>query len=169
MDTAYKNIRKVWYIIEENFLILLIMTMGIDILIQIVSRRIFNYPISYTEELARHIQVWVTFLGIGLCLRRGEMIRATFVYDKLPKIFQYMMDFISHIFMFWVTYTIILPSWMLTKAQNKIAWDTIQNLNLGLKYVCVPIGFIIVGFYLIGMLVQTLKEIYFYFTMKGKL
>jgi TRAP-type C4-dicarboxylate transport system permease small subunit len=41
---------------------------GITILIciQIVSRYVFNNPIGWTEEIARHLQPWLTFLGIPL-------------------------------------------------------------------------------------------------------
>lgn len=168
MSTIYKNIKKVWFYIEENLLVTLVIIMGVDILIQIFSRRLFNYPISFTEELARYIQIWVTFMGMGLCLRRGEMIRATFIYDRVSKLIQHFIDLFSYAFMFWVSYTLLIPSWTLMQAQRKIAWDTLPNFNLGLVYICEPIGFAIISIYLVVLLYHTAVKIYNYIAMKGE-
>lgn len=160
------RLKKIWFWVEEHFLILLILIMGVDILLQVITRRVFDKPFSFTEELARHLQIWVTFLGAGLCFRRGEMIRATFVYDKMPQMVKYIMDIITYLFMLWVTCMLIVPAWKLIMDQAIIKWDTIPQLKLSLVYVCEPIGFTIICIYIIIKLVSVVKEMILY--AKGK-
>lgn len=161
-----KQIKKVWFWVEEHFLILLVLIMGMDILLQIISRRVFNEPLSFTEELARHLQIWVTFLGAGLCFRRGEMIRATFVYDKMPRTVQYMMDIVSYLFMLWVTAMLFSPAMEMVRDQAVISWDTIPQLKLSLVYICEPIGFAVISLYILVKLVATVLEMVHYLKTK---
>ncbi len=53
------------------------------ITLQIVSR-VFFTAVGWTEEVARFLLVWITFLGATLAFQRGRHIAVTFVVDALP-------------------------------------------------------------------------------------
>ncbi|NAW35045.1 TRAP transporter small permease subunit [Halomonas alimentaria] len=53
------------------------------ITLQIVSR-VFFTAVGWTEEVARFLLVWITFLAATLAFRRGRHIAVTFVVDALP-------------------------------------------------------------------------------------
>jgi len=53
------------------------------ITLQIVSR-VFFTAVSWTEEVARFLLIWITFLGATLAFQRGRHIAVTFVVDVLP-------------------------------------------------------------------------------------
>lgn len=53
------------------------------ITLQIVSR-VFFTAVSWTEEVARFLLIWITFLGATLAFQRGRHIAVTFVVDALP-------------------------------------------------------------------------------------
>lgn len=53
------------------------------ITLQIVSR-VFFTAVGWTEEVARFLLIWVTFLGATLAFQRGRHIAVTFVVDALP-------------------------------------------------------------------------------------
>ncbi|WP_245904451.1 TRAP transporter small permease [Billgrantia lactosivorans] len=53
------------------------------ITLQIVSRALFT-AVGWTEEVARFLLVWITFLGASLAFQRGRHIAVTFVVDALP-------------------------------------------------------------------------------------
>ena len=53
------------------------------ITLQIVSRVLFT-AVGWTEEVARFLLVWITFLAATLAFRRGRHIAVTFVVDVLP-------------------------------------------------------------------------------------
>ncbi len=53
------------------------------ITLQIVSR-VFFTAVSWTEEVARFLLIWITFLGATLAFQRGRHIAITFIVDALP-------------------------------------------------------------------------------------
>jgi TRAP-type transport system small permease protein len=55
---------------------------------QIFSRKIFNRPLEFPEELSMFILIAVVFLGIGMVENENTHIRVEFIYDKLPGAFK---------------------------------------------------------------------------------
>lgn len=53
------------------------------ITLQIVSRVLFS-AVGWTEEVARFLLVWITFLAATLAFQRGRHIAVTFAVDALP-------------------------------------------------------------------------------------
>lgn len=53
------------------------------ITLQIISRVLFS-AVGWTEEVARFLLVWITFLAGTLAFQRGRHIAVTFVVDALP-------------------------------------------------------------------------------------
>jgi C4-dicarboxylate transporter DctQ subunit len=66
-----KKVMKVLDRIEELILIILMFVMTVSIIIQVFSRTVLNISPSWTEELARYILVWITFVGASLGVKRG--------------------------------------------------------------------------------------------------
>ncbi|TDO13943.1 MULTISPECIES: TRAP transporter small permease [Halomonas] len=53
------------------------------ITLQVVSRVAFT-AVGWTEEVARFLLVWITFLAATLAFQRGRHIAVTFMVDALP-------------------------------------------------------------------------------------
>ncbi|PTQ70676.1 TRAP transporter small permease [Celeribacter persicus] len=53
------------------------------ITLQIVSR-VFFTSMSWTEEVARFLLIWITFLGAALAYQQGRHIAVTLLRDSLP-------------------------------------------------------------------------------------
>ncbi|MCZ0812434.1 MAG: TRAP transporter small permease [Pseudomonadota bacterium] len=54
------------------------------ITLQIVSRVAFT-SVSWTEEVARFLLIWITFLGATLAYQQGRHIAVTLLRDSLPE------------------------------------------------------------------------------------
>ena len=50
---------------------------------QVVSRFVFNAPFSWSEELARYLQVWLIMLGAAACLRKGMHLSVDYAVHAL--------------------------------------------------------------------------------------
>lgn len=68
---------------EEVLLVAGIALMVVILFIQIILRFVFGSPLSWVEELARVIFIWVSWLGISLGQRHGEHIKVTMVTDRI--------------------------------------------------------------------------------------
>ncbi|QPM92298.1 TRAP transporter small permease [Pseudooceanicola algae] len=53
------------------------------ITLQIVSR-VFFTSVGWTEEVARFLLIWITFIGATLAYQQGRHIAVTLLRDKLP-------------------------------------------------------------------------------------
>ena len=49
-------------------------------------RTIFNYSLSWTEELSRYIFIWQTWLGTSIALKYKQHIRVEILINFLKKI-----------------------------------------------------------------------------------
>jgi C4-dicarboxylate transporter, DctQ subunit len=55
------------------------------ITLQVVLRYLFNYSISWGEELTRYAIVWMSFVGAGMGIRRGAHICVDLLIVFLPE------------------------------------------------------------------------------------
>ncbi len=60
--------------------------------INVLMRYIFRTPISWSEEMILIQFAWSTYLGIVACFRYDKHMRITFIFDKLPKPVQKVID-----------------------------------------------------------------------------
>ena len=63
---------------------LLVATLGL-IVLQVVSRYVFNTPFSWTEELARFALLWFTFVSAGFVMARRIHIAVDLLASKLGR------------------------------------------------------------------------------------
>lgn len=68
---------------EEVFLVACIATMVILIFVQVCMRYILNSSLVWSEELARILFIWASWIGISLGQKKGEHIKITMVTDRL--------------------------------------------------------------------------------------
>ncbi len=65
-------------------LVIFITIMCAVMLIQIVSRYLFNMPLTWPEEVARYVFIWVVFLGAAVASRAQAHLGMDFATAKLP-------------------------------------------------------------------------------------
>lgn len=70
--------------LEEGLIVLVLSTMVTTIGAQVLARYVFNVPLSWTEELARFLFLWLVFLGASQAMRRNEHIAVGLLVDYLP-------------------------------------------------------------------------------------
>lgn len=65
--------------------ILLLGGMLVVAVLQVIARYVFPHPLSWTEELARYMMLWLIFLGASHIAKASSYIKVTFLVDKLPQ------------------------------------------------------------------------------------
>jgi TRAP-type C4-dicarboxylate transport system permease small subunit len=59
--------------------------MGVIAFMAVFYRFVLHDPITWSEEAARYMMVWVTFLGAGYAMGKGRHIGVTMFVEKLPE------------------------------------------------------------------------------------
>jgi TRAP-type C4-dicarboxylate transport system permease small subunit len=66
-------------------LIVVLAAMSIIIFVNVISRYIEGDALPWAEEVARHLMIWLTFLGAGPVLRYGGHLAVENLQDSLPR------------------------------------------------------------------------------------
>lgn len=82
---------------EDALLVGCLVATFLALTLQVSSRYLFNYPLSWTEELARYLFVWTVFVGAAQVLRRGEHIAIGLLVERLPSIVRRVAALISNV------------------------------------------------------------------------
>jgi TRAP-type C4-dicarboxylate transport system permease small subunit len=72
------------YKYSQWFLAFLVGLMTVVTLMEVGARNIFQHSFPWSEELARFILVWVTFIGASVCYKKGELV-ALDALGRLPE------------------------------------------------------------------------------------
>ena len=81
MDTFERALMRV----NRAALIALLAAMALIIFANVVLRYTTSQSIEWAEEVARHLMIWLTFLGAGPVLRYGGHIAVDNLQDSLPR------------------------------------------------------------------------------------
>lgn len=74
--------------IVMNICILLMFLMFVLVLLQVISRYLLPFSLSWTEELARFLMLWLIFLGASHIAKASSYIRVDFLLKKMPLLVQ---------------------------------------------------------------------------------
>ena len=127
---------------------------------QIFMRTIFNYSLSWTEELSRYIFIWQTWLGTSIALKYKQHIRVEILINifknaKNKKILEISVNLI------WIAFSIFLLYAGTLLCKSMIARNVLSSgmrIPLALIYSCLPISSLIVLTRLINDTVDLIKR-----------
>ncbi len=122
--------------------------MVVVIFSQVICRYIFKSPLSWSEELARYLFVWITFLGAAICAREKGHIGMDYLVNKLNLRLAKIVEKLGLILIIIVCAIITITS-LETVSVNLGQRSPALNLNMGMVYLAIPIGFTYSTFYYI--------------------
>lgn len=69
--------------VSDNILFILMALIVIIMFAQVLFRYVFNQSLSWSEELAKFVFVWLTFLGAAICIKERIHVGVEFLMDRL--------------------------------------------------------------------------------------
>lgn len=81
----------------------------------VVMRYAFNSGLTMSEELARFLFVWMTFLGATVALREHAHLGVDTVIRRLPPLGRRLALLVGHVLMLYVCWLITTGSWQQTQ------------------------------------------------------
>lgn len=71
-------------VIVMHICVVLMFAMFVMVLLQVISRYLLPFSLSWTEELARFLMLWLIFLGASHIAKASSYIRVDFIIKKMP-------------------------------------------------------------------------------------
>ncbi|MGM0534834.1 MAG: TRAP transporter small permease [Pseudomonadota bacterium] len=115
------------------------------ITLQIVSRVVFT-AVGWTEEVARFLLIWITFLGATLAFQRGRHIAVTFVVDALPGRLQRLLRIAATLVVLGFLLALLAIGWEYMQAQS-FQKSASLRLSMTWVYAVIPLAAGIMAWY----------------------
>jgi TRAP-type C4-dicarboxylate transport system permease small subunit len=143
--------------ILATILEVLMVIMVLVVILQVLARYAIRIPIPWTEESARYMLAYMTFVGSAIALKEGKHIVVDFLSKRLPCGYRRSFDLLFHFLIllfllaiFWGGLNLIEGAWDVPTAS--MPWFT-----MGQVYLILPIGLIIMIWYELGSVWEGLK------------
>ena len=82
---------------EACFIVPLMFLMSIIIFIQVVMRYVFHSSLTWSEELARYLFVWLVYFSVAYTAKRQAHIRIDAAINLYPKALRPWIEILSEI------------------------------------------------------------------------
>ncbi|OUR74936.1 TRAP transporter small permease protein [Colwellia psychrerythraea] len=117
---------------------------------QIISRQLFGYSFSWSEELSVYMFVWFVFFGASYAAKLAAHNRVTFQYKLMPAKLAATLEVLSDII--WIAFNcyFIYLSYDFVFNKMNLFWKS-QTLGIPMKYIymVLPIAFSLMTFRII--------------------
>jgi TRAP-type C4-dicarboxylate transport system permease small subunit len=84
MRKAIFRLKEILDRVLDGFAVVLFVVIFTVVLLQVFMRYVLGSPLVWSEELARYLFVWVSFIGWVFATRSGSHIRIGAIFDLLP-------------------------------------------------------------------------------------
>ena len=152
--------KKIWDNLEEFMIIPLIFAMSLIIFIQVIMRYVFHSSLTWSEELARYLFVWLVYFSVSFTARRQKHIRIDAAINLYPKKLRPYIDILSEIVV--LAFSIFIAVTGVTVFQ-KIAWSGQMSAAMGLPmqvvYAAPMIGMALTAIRQIQCILQKVKNL----------
>ena len=144
---------------ERALLSSIMMIISFAVILQVISRYVFNSSIVGLGEVAKFGIVWITFLGTSLCTRLGSHISMTALVEKVPKnIKKIMITAISIISSVFTFYLAILSYRLVRSLINFGTVSPTLRFPLWILYSIAPIAFFTTSIYYFRIFIKNLRN-----------
>lgn len=142
--------------LEEGFVMAGFAVMGLVLALQIFMRYVVNRPLVWSEEFARYLFVWVTFIGAGYGVRHKIHISMEVFFVRLPKALRIGVAIATNLLSIAVFAYLIPWGIRFIEDQNEIL-SSAMGIPMSWVFVSVPIGCLIVCLRLAGDTVRVVR------------
>jgi TRAP-type C4-dicarboxylate transport system permease small subunit len=126
----------------------------VSIFAQVFCRFLLGFSLIWSEEIGRYLLIWISFLGLGVLVKRKEMMSIRMVVDRLPTKLAVLADIFADLCSVFFLLIVFFYGFRLVK-------DTMRQLTIvtefpmGLVYLAIPMG---AGFYIFHVVSDYIKK-----------
>jgi C4-dicarboxylate transporter DctQ subunit len=126
-------------ILETYAAVLILVMLGV-VLVGVFYRYIINAALSWYDEFAGFILVWLTMYGSVVGLARGKHIRFETLMEKLPRKGQRAVEFIGILCVIGFSLVVLVSGWELIKEMAEETAVSIPEVKMAWIYSVMPIS-----------------------------
>lgn len=124
---------------NQAAIVLMMMAMAGLVFGNVVSRYVFGNSLNWSEEIARYLMIWITYLGAGLAMREGQHVAIEYAQTLLPRRMQpWVRGFVALLILAFLAILTYVGFQF-----SEFAWrqrTPVMQWPMGAMYLAIPIG-----------------------------
>lgn len=150
--------------LEEILMVVGFIVFTVLINLQVINRYVLSFVeianmTTWTEEVARYIFVWISYIGASYAFKKREQIRVDALIRVLPSSISKALDIANPLIMLFISYFFISGGWNMLSMQMETGQSSpALQIPMWIAYASVPVGFALMCFRIIQNLVIDLKS-----------
>ena len=121
------------------------------VLLQVVLRYVFRAPLMWVEEGSIFLMIWMTFVGAGIALRRGNHVAMTILCDRLPGAWSRAVSAVSSLLILAFLLVVAWQGWLLSVAVQHQPSPALR-IPMMWPYLIIPLGAAFMTIQVVAML-----------------
>ena len=128
------------------------------IFIQVICRYLFSNSLSWSEEIARYLEVWIVFICGAYALGRGQHVAMDLVINVVPEKVRFIFEKIhSLLFVFFSIFMFYYGvSFMIMESEQKMA--SLRMVPKNVVYLALPVSAVCMLIYSLMLLFKNREE-----------
>lgn len=124
---------------------------------QVCARYILNQAFYWTEELGRHVMIWMVMLAAAVCLRRGFHLNINLLEQRLSGRGRAALRFLVGLVLSGFFYLMISEGWSLA-VKTMVQRSSALHYPMGLVYASLPICGVLMFVFNIEQMARAVKS-----------
>lgn len=139
--------------------VLLLIIMVAAIGSQVFARYLFHQSLYWTEELGRHVMIWMVFLASVLCVRKGHHLSITLMQQRLKPENRAVVQIIGGIILAFFFYLMFVHGWTLSQ-KTMVQRSSAIHYPMGFVYAALPVSGLLMFVVNLEIIVKTGLELF---------
>lgn len=150
--------------IEHHTLVVALTVMVVVIFTNVVMRYVFNNSLSWSEELARYLFIWFSWMGVSAGLKDGEHLRVEILATTLKKHGLYKANELVTIFVaaVWLATTAIVTYYGFIVVESQMSLHVVtpaMRIPVWFGYLSVPACSAVIGIRLLINIAESVGKL----------
>lgn len=129
------------------------------VFVQVILRYVFLSPLSWIEELARYLLVWISCFGAAYAVRKGEHIAVMFLNNMFKGYMKSALTIFIHILVIILFMVCFMKGIGLSIRQWNVVTPALQ-IPRTLPYLGIPISFAIMLLFSLELFITDIKTMF---------
>lgn len=145
---------------SKIFLVLLLSVLSIVIIAQVLSRTFLGFSIVWSEELARYLLVWLTFIGASIALRNKELVGLDLLETKLSVRLNEVLKLVVHVLVLvFLAYTTYYGIEMATSSGVAGQQSPTMKFSMTYVYLAIPTGTFLMLIHTVAAILEGFRKV----------
>lgn len=137
-DTPANRLKRAATALVHGFLVLALCVLALSVFTQVVMRYALSSPPFWTEELARFVLIWLTFVGVAAVQISREQIRVDWVQGMLPETGRRILHAVNSLIVLAVLAVIVWAGYAIAELGSQTS--PAMGISMHFIYGALPVG-----------------------------